>query len=196
MSEIKRLAVFCGSSPGARPEYVDAARAFGGLLSERGIGVVYGGSNVGVMAALANEVLDNHGDIIGVIPRMLVDREVAHGELPDLRIVESMHERKAMMAELSDGFVALPGGIGTLEEFFEVWTWAQLGVHDKPCGLLNIAGYFDGLLAFIDGAVRERFVRDAHRAMLIVEEDPRMLLERFASYEPPRVRKWITAGAT
>ena len=148
------------------------------------------------MAALANEVLDNHGDIIGVIPRMLVDRDVAHGELPDLRIVESMHERKAMMAELSDGFVALPGGIGTLEEFLEVWTWAQLGVHDKPCGLLNVAGYFDGLLAFIDGAVKEKFVRDAHRAMLIVEEDPLMLLERFASYEPPRVRKWITAEAT
>ena len=196
MSEIKRLAVFCGSSPGARPEYAEAARAFGRLLSERGIGVVYGGSNVGVMAALANEVLDNHGDIIGVIPRMLVDREVAHGELPDLRIVESMHERKAMMAELSDGFVALPGGIGTLEEFFEVWTWAQLGVHDKPCGLLNVAGYFDGLLSFIDGAVQEKFVRDAHRAMLIVEEDPRQLLERFASYEPPRVKKWITAEAT
>lgn len=196
MSEIKRLAVFCGSSPGARPEYVEAAQAFGRLLSERGIGVVYGGSNVGVMAALANEVLDNHGDIIGVIPRMLVDREVAHRELPDLRIVESMHERKAMMAELSDGFVALPGGIGTLEEFLEVWTWAQLGVHDKPCGLLNVAGYFDGLLAFIDGAVKEKFVRDAHRAMLIVEEDPLMLLERFASYEPPRVRKWITAEAT
>lgn len=196
MSEIKRLAVFCGSSPGARPEYVEAARAFGRLLSERGIGVVYGGSNVGVMATLANEVLDNHGDIIGVIPRMLVDREVAHRELSDLRVVDSMHERKAMMAELSDGFVALPGGIGTLEEFFEVWTWAQLGVHDKPCGLLNIAGYFDGLLAFIDGAVKEKFVRDAHRSMLIVEEDPRMLLERFAIYEPPRVKKWISAEAT
>lgn len=196
MTEIKRLAVFCGSSPGARPAYVDAARAFGRLLSERGIGVVYGGSNVGVMAALANEVLDNQGEIIGVIPRLLVEREVAHRELADLRIVESMHERKAMMAELCDGFVALPGGVGTLEEFFEVWTWAQLGVHDKPCALLNVAGYFDGLLAFIDRAVKEKFVRDAHREMLIVEEEPQMLLERFARYEPPRVKKWIGARAT
>ncbi len=196
MSEIKRLAVFCGSSPGARPEYLEAARAFGRLLSERGIGVVYGGSNVGLMAALANEVLDNHGDIIGVIPRMLVEREVAHRELSDLRIVDSMHERKALMAELCDGFVALPGGIGTLEEFFEVWTWAQLGVHDKPCGLLDVANYFDGLLAFIDRAVEEKFVRDAHRAMVIVERDPRVLLDRFESYEPPRVKKWISAGAT
>jgi hypothetical protein len=196
VTEIKRLAVFCGSSPGARPAYVDAARAFGRLLSERGIGVVYGGSNVGVMAALANEVLDNQGEIIGVIPRLLVEREVAHRELADLRIVESMHERKAMMAELCDGFVALPGGVGTLEEFFEVWTWAQLGVHDKPCALLNVAGYFDGLLAFIDRAVKEKFVRDAHREMLIVEEEPQMLLERFARYEPPRVKKWIGARAT
>jgi len=196
VSEIKRLAVFCGSSPGARPEYLEAARAFGRLLSERGIGVVYGGSNVGLMAALANEVLDNHGDIIGVIPRMLVEREVAHRELSDLRVVDSMHERKALMAELCDGFVALPGGIGTLEEFFEVWTWAQLGVHDKPCGLLDVANYFDGLLAFIDRAVEEKFVRDVHRAMVIVERDPRVLLERFESYEPPRVKKWISAGAT
>lgn len=196
MIQIKRLAVFCGSSPGARPAYVNAARDFGRLLSERGIGVVYGGSNVGVMAALANEVLDNNGEIIGVIPRLLVEREVAHRELADLRIVESMHERKALMAELCDGFVALPGGIGTLEEFFEVWTWAQLGVHDKPCGLLNIAGYFDGLLSFIDRAVGEKFVRAAHREMLVVEDEPRRLLERFANYEPPRVKKWITSGAT
>jgi uncharacterized protein (TIGR00730 family) len=196
VKEIKRIAVFCGSSPGARPAYVGAARAFGRLLSERGIGVVYGGSNVGVMAALANEVLDSNGEIIGVIPRLLVEREVAHRELADLRIVESMHDRKALMAELCDAFVALPGGIGTLEEFFEVWTWAQLGVHDKPCGLLNIAGYFDGLLSFVDRAVEEKFVRDAHRAMLIVEEEPRKLLERFESYEPPRVKKWISAGAT
>jgi len=166
------------------------------LLVDRGIGVVYGGSNVGLMAALANEVLDNQGEIIGVIPRMLVDREVAHGELQDLRIVGSMHERKAMMAELCDGFVALPGGIGTLEEFFEVWTWAQLGVHEKPCGLLNVAGYFDGLFSFVDRAVEEKFVRDVHRSMLIVEDDPERLLERFHSYAPPRVAKWISAATT
>jgi uncharacterized protein (TIGR00730 family) len=193
---IRRLAVFCGSNTGARPEYVQAASALGRLLSERGIGVVYGGSNVGLMAALANEVLDDQGEIIGVIPRMLVQREVAHTELADLRIVESMHERKAMMAELADGFLALPGGIGTLEEFFEVWTWAQLGVHEKPCGLLNVGGYFDGLLSFLDRAVEERFVREVHRQMLIVEDSAPRLLDRFESYEPPRVVKWISAAAT
>ena len=196
MRAIRRLAVFCGSSPGARPEYTQAASAFGELLSERGIGVVYGGSNVGLMAALANEVLDTDGEIIGVIPRMLVAREVAHTELGDLRVVGSMHERKAMIAELSDGFVALPGGIGTLEEFFEVWTWAQLGVHEKPCGLLNVAGYFDGLLSFLDRAVEERFVREVHRSMVIVEDDPRALLDRFENYDPPRVAKWINAVTT
>lgn len=196
MRPIKRLAVFCGSNSGARPEYITAARSLGRLLSDRGIGVVYGGSNVGLMAALANEVLQNDGEIIGVIPRMLVDREVAHTGLADLRVVDSMHERKATMAELCDGFVALPGGIGTLEEFFEVWTWAQLGVHDKPCGLLNVAGYFDGLLSFIDRAVDEKFVRGVHREMLIVEVDPLRLLERFAAYEPPRVVKWINVEAT
>ena len=194
MSEIHRLAVFCGSNPGARPDYVTAARALGKLLCERGIGIVYGGSNVGLMAALADTMLDEQGDIIGVIPRMLVQREVANTALTDLRIVESMHERKAMMAELADGFVALPGGIGTLEEFFEIWTWGQLGMHQKPCGLLNVAGYFDPLLEFLDRAVAEKFVRDIHRKMVIVESDPAALLARFESYEPPRVVKWINAG--
>jgi uncharacterized protein (TIGR00730 family) len=194
VSEIRRLAVFCGSNPGARPEYVQAAGSLGRLLCERGIGVVYGGSSVGLMAALADTMLDDGGDIIGVIPRMLVEREVANRALTDLRIVESMHERKAMMAELADGFVALPGGIGTLEEFFEIWTWAQLGMHDKPCGLLNVAGYFDPLLEFLDRAVSERFVRDVHRAMVVVESDPSRLLARFEAYEAPRVVKWINAG--
>ena len=194
MSEIRRLAVFCGSNPGARPEYVEAARALGTLLCERRIGVVYGGSSVGLMAALADTMLENGGDIIGVIPRMLVEREVANNALSDLRIVESMHERKALMAELADGFMALPGGIGTLEEFFEIWTWAQLGMHDKPCGLLNVAGYFDGLLEFLDRAVDEKFVRDVHRRMVVVESEPADLLARFEAYEPPRVVKWINAG--
>jgi uncharacterized protein (TIGR00730 family) len=194
VSEIRRLAVFCGSNPGARPDYVDAARSFGRLLSERGIGIVYGGSNVGLMAALADTMLDELGDIIGVIPRMLVQREVANTALSDLRIVDSMHERKAMMAELADGFVALPGGIGTLEEFFEIWTWGQLGMHQKPCGLLNVAGYFDPLLEFLDRAVSEKFVRDVHRQMVVVESDPSMLLERFEAYQPPHVVKWINAG--
>ena len=194
MTEIKRLAVFCGSNPGARPEYVEGARALGRLLCERGIGVVYGGSSVGMMAALADAVLDDLGDIIGVIPKMLVEREVAHRTLTDLRIVDSMHERKALIAELSDGFVALPGGIGTLEEFFEIWTWAQLGVHQKPCGLLNIAGYFDPLLRCLDRAVEEKFVRNVHRSMVVVESEPQRLLERFESYEPPNVVKWIDVG--
>jgi uncharacterized protein (TIGR00730 family) len=194
VSEIRRLAVFCGSNPGARPDYVQAARSFGKLLASRGVGIVYGGSNVGLMQALADAMLDELGDIIGVIPRMLVEREVANTALTDLRIVDSMHDRKALMAELADGFVALPGGIGTLEEFFEIWTWAQLGMHDKPCGLLNVAGYFDPLLEFLDRAVAEKFVREVHRKMVIVESDPATLLSRFESYEPPRVVKWINAG--
>jgi uncharacterized protein (TIGR00730 family) len=194
VSEIRRLAVFCGSNPGARPEYVASARAFGRLLCARGIGIVYGGSSVGLMAALADTMLDDLGDIIGVIPRMLVEREVANKALTDLRIVGSMHERKAMMAELADGFVALPGGIGTLEEFFEAWTWGQLGMHQKPCGLLNVAGYFDPLLQFLDRAVEEKFVREVHRDMVVVESDSAALLARFESYEPPRVVKWINAG--
>jgi uncharacterized protein (TIGR00730 family) len=194
VSEIRRLAVFCGSNPGARPDYVEAARALGRLLAQRGIGIVYGGSNVGLMAALADAMTDEFGDIIGVIPRMLVEREVANKALTDLRIVDSMHQRKAMMAELADGFIALPGGIGTLEEFFETWTWGQLGMHAKPCGLLNVAGYFDPLLEFLDHAVAERFVRDAHRAMVVVESEPAALLSRFERYEPPRVVKWLNAG--
>jgi uncharacterized protein (TIGR00730 family) len=194
VSDIRRVAVFCGSNPGTRADYVDAAKGFGRLLARRGLGVVYGGSSVGLMAALADAALDDLGEVIGVIPRMLVEREVANTALTDLRIVDSMHARKAMMAELSDGFVALPGGIGTLEEFFEIWTWGQLGMHAKPCGLLNIAGYFDPLLEFLDHAVEERFVRDVHRAMVIVESDPEALLARFEAYEPPRVVKWINAG--
>ena len=194
MSEIKRLAVFCGSNSGARPDYANAARELGRLLAQRSIGVVYGGSNVGLMSALAGAMQDEFGDIIGVIPRMLVEREVANTTLSDLRVVESMHERKALMAELADGFVALPGGIGTLEEFFETWTWGQLGMHAKPCGLLNVAGYFDPLLAFLDRSVEEKFVRDVHRSMVIVESEPAALLERFEAYVPPKVVKWINAG--
>jgi uncharacterized protein (TIGR00730 family) len=194
VSDIRRLAIFCGSNPGSRPEYIAGARALGQLLAQRGIGVVYGGSNVGLMQALANAMVDDLGDVIGVIPRMLVEREVAYTALADLRVVETMHERKALMAELADGFIALPGGIGTLEEFFETWTWAQLGMHTKPCGLLNIAGYYDPLLQFLDRAVDEKFVRPVHRAMVIVESDPAVLLSRFESYEAPRVVKWINAG--
>jgi uncharacterized protein (TIGR00730 family) len=194
VSDFRRLAVFCGSNPGARTDYLDAAKEFGALLATRGVGIVYGGSSVGMMAALADAALDELGEVIGVIPSMLVEREVANTALTDLRIVDSMHQRKALMAELADGFVALPGGIGTLEEFFEVWTWGQLGMHAKPCGLLNVAGYFDPLLEFLDHAVEEKFVRDVHRSMVIVDSDPARLLERFEEYVPPRVVKWVNAG--
>ena len=194
MSEIQRVAVFCGSNTGARPEYVAAAKLLGRTLASRGIGLVYGGSNVGLMAAIADEMLDELGDVIGVIPKTLVEREVANTSLSDLRIVNSMHDRKALMAELADGFIALPGGIGTLEEFFETWTWAQLGMHEKPCGLLNAAGYFDSLLAFLDRTVEEKFVRPVHREMVIVDDDPASLLDRFVAYDPPRVVKWLNAG--
>jgi uncharacterized protein (TIGR00730 family) len=194
VSDIRRLAIFCGSNPGARPEYKAVTRLFGNALCERGIEVVYGGSSVGLMAVLADTMLEAGGGITGVIPRMLVDREVANTALSDLRIVESMHERKSLMAELADGFVALPGGIGTLEEFFEIWTWAQLGMHEKPCGLLNVAGYFDPLLSFLDRAVNEGFVRQVHREMVIVESDPEALIDKFGEYDPPRVVKWLNAG--
>jgi len=194
VSDIRRLAIFCGSNPGARPEYKAVTRSFGNALCERGIEVVYGGSSVGLMAVLADTMLEAGGGITGVIPRMLVDREVANTALSDLRIVESMHERKSLMAELADGFVALPGGIGTLEEFFEIWTWAQLGMHEKPCGLLNVAGYFDPLLSFLDRAVDEGFVRQVHREMVIVESDPEALIDKFGEYDPPRVVKWLNAG--
>lgn len=195
MTEIRRVAVFCGSNIGARPEYVAAAKSLGCALASRGIGLVYGGSNVGLMAVIADEMLDELGDVIGVIPKALVDREVANTTLSDLRIVSSMHERKAMMAELADAFVALPGGIGTLEEFFEMWTWAQLGMHRKPCALFNAAGYYDALLQFLDRSVEEKFVRQAHREMVIVEGSADALLDRIAAYEPPHVVKWVNAGS-
>lgn len=194
MTEIRRVAVFCGSNIGARPEYVAAAKSLGRALAARGIGLVYGGSNVGLMAVIADEVLDEVGDVIGVIPKTLVEREVANTALNDLRIVSSMHERKAMMAELADGFIALPGGIGTLEEFFEMWTWAQLGLHRKPCALFNAAGYYDSLLEFLDRSVEEKFVRPVHRQMVIVESDAAALLDRFEAYEAPQVVKWLNAG--
>jgi uncharacterized protein (TIGR00730 family) len=166
------------------------------LLAARGIGLVYGGANVGLMGALANAVMDAGGDVIGVIPQSLVKYEVAHRGLPDLRVVASMHERKAMMAELADGFIAMPGGNGTLEEFFEVLTWAQLGEHSKPCGLLDIDDYYSHLLAFLDHAVEERFLRPEHRKMLVVESSPEAILEHLAAYRPPKIGKWIDRSST
>ena len=175
---MRRLCVYCGSNAGVRPEYRDAAVRLGGLLGARGLGLVYGGGNIGLMGILADAALQAGAEVIGVIPRALVDQEVAHDGLSDLRIVPSMHERKAMMADLSEAFAALPGGLGTLEELFEAWTWNQLGLHRKPCGVLNTAGYFDPLLAMVDHAQHEGFVKPRHRSILIVEDDPGALLER------------------
>lgn len=187
-----RVCVFCGSSMGARPAYADVARALGRLLAERGIGLVYGGASVGLMGVVADAALAGGGEVIGVLPRTLVDREIAHRSLTELRIVESMHERKAAMAELSDAFVALPGGLGTLEELFEVWTWAQLGLHRKPVALLDVASFFAPLSAFLDQAVNERFLKSLNRSMLITETDAAALLDQLSAYQPSAVvNKWI-----
>lgn len=183
--ELKRICVFCGSSPGAKPEYAAAAKALGSELIRRKTGLVYGGGRVGLMYEIARIVHENGGEVIGVIPRGMVERELAYSALPDLRIVSSMHERKAMMAGLADGFIALPGGLGTIEEFFEVLTWAQLGMHRKPCGFLNIAGYFDKLLEFLDYAASERFIQAEIRSLILVGKEPASLLEKFETYVSP-----------
>jgi uncharacterized protein (TIGR00730 family) len=188
---MKNVGVFAGSSSGARSEYAAGARNLGRALAARGIGLVYGGARVGLMGALADEVLGAGGRVVGVMPESLVAKEVAHKGLTELRVVKTMHERKAMMSDLADGFVALPGGMGTLDELFEIVTWAQLGLHVKPCGVLNIEGYFDRLLAFIEHAVAERFVRSEHAAMISVAASAPELLDRMAAYRAPVVQKWI-----
>ena len=188
---MKRICVFAGSNLGSQTEYVAAAQELGHALARRQLGLVYGGARVGLMGALADAVLAARGHVTGVIPEALVAKEVAHDGLSDLRVVASMHARKAMMADLADGFIALPGGWGTLEELFEVLTWAQLGLHRKPCGLLNVRGFFDGLLSFIDHSIDERFVRRENRSMVIVSGSPGALLEQFDQYVPPVVEKWI-----
>jgi uncharacterized protein (TIGR00730 family) len=169
-----------------------AATGLGRFLAKRGIGVVYGGAAIGLMGALADAARAGGGEVIGVIPRALVDLEVAHAGLADLRVVASMHERKALMAELSEGFIALPGGIGTLEELFEVWTWGQLGSHHKPCALLNVAGFYDRLLGFLDLAADEGFLRPVHRNMLLVADSPQSLLDKLLAYCPPPATTWIS----
>jgi len=193
---VKSVCVFCGSHPGDDPAYEEAARALGETLAEAGIELVYGGGHVGLMGSVADAALAAGGEVTGVIPKALVDREIAHTGLTRLHVVGSMHERKAMMSELSEGFVALPGGTGTLEEFFEVLTWAQLGEHGKPCGLLNVAGYYDPLLAVFDHMVNKGFLGDAHRALVLLESEPRALLDRFANYRPPKTVKWIGRSET
>jgi uncharacterized protein (TIGR00730 family) len=190
---MNRICVFCGSSPGARPEYLQAAAQLGQALASKSIGLVYGGAKVGAMGQIANAALASGGEVIGVIPEQLVEKEVAFTDLANLHVVGSMHERKALMVELSDGFIALPGGFGTFEEFFEVLTWAQLGLHRKPCGFLNVCGYFDQLIAFLDHAMDQQFLRTEYRAMVLVDEDPEGLLAQFAAYQPPAIDKaaWI-----
>lgn len=188
-----RLCVFCGSSPGNKPEYLAAAQQLGTALAKAGIGLVYGGAQVGLMGAVADAALAAGGEVIGVIPRHLVERELAHEGLTTLHEVGSMHERKAMMADLSDGFIALPGGVGTFEELFEVWTWGQLGHHQKPCALLNAAGYYDQLIAFLDHALTEGFMRQPYRDMLIVDTEANALLDKVRTYAPPSVSKWVKA---
>ncbi len=186
---MQRICVFCGSSPGVRPEYSAAAQALGQALVAAGIELVYGGASVGLMGIVARTVLAGGGRVTGVIPRLLAEKEVALTSLDDLRIVDSMHERKALMAELADGFIALPGGIGTIEEFVEVLTWAQLGIHSKPCGLLNSAGYYDRLLGFFDHMLEQGFIRPACRSTILVAQEPLSLLEAMGSYRSPKEDK-------
>lgn len=193
---MKRVCVFCGSSLGSRPEYEATARQLGTLLAERNIGLVYGGAHVGLMGAIADAALLAGGEVIGVIPEALVRKEIAHQGLGDLRVVGSMHERKALMAELGDGFIALPGGCGTFEEFFEIVTWAQLGMHSKPIALLNVAGYYDSLLALLDQSIAEKFVRTEHRQLVLDAADPVQLLERMETYVPTIRPKWIDRDET
>ena len=193
---IRRVCVFCGSNSGSEPAYAEAARGLGRILARDGICLVYGGGSVGLMGELADAVLANGGEVVGVIPHALWAREVGHRGLTDLRIVETMHERKAMMADLADAFIALPGGLGTIEEIFEIWTWSQLGLHAKPVGFLEVNGFFAPLMQFLDGAMRERFLKPAHRSIAIVDSDPEQLLRRFDEWKPPRVEKWITREET
>ena len=189
---MRRICVFLGSNPGTNPNYLAATRSLGAEIARRGLATVYGGANVGLMGQLADSALAAGGEVIGIIPEVLRDKELAHQGLSTLKVVGSMHERKALMAELADGFIALPGGLGTLEELCEVLTWAQLGFHKKPCGLLDVDGYYAPLCAFLDHAVAEGFIVPAHRGMLLADSNPAALLDRFTGYVAPVVAKWVT----
>ena len=189
---MKRICVYCGSSPGNRPEYAAAARDLAGVLVRHELELVYGGADKGLMGVIADTVLEQGGKVHGVIPQMLIEKEIAHPGLTDLHVVASMHERKTMMAALSDGFIAMPGGFGTLEEIIEIVTWGQLRFHNKPCGLLNTDGYFDQLVGSLEHATAEGFLRVENRDMLLVEADPVLLVQRFERYTAPHVEKWTT----
>lgn len=188
---MKSIAVFCGSGIGASPIYQEAAQAMGRELARRGLALVYGGSCVGLMGAVADAVLAEGGQAVGVLPGFLQSREIAHKGLTELIVVDSMHERKAKMAELADGFVSLPGGPGTMEEFFEIFTWAQLGLHRKPCGLLNVNGYYDPLAALFETMLTEQFMQEKYRSMLLIDTEPRALLDRFEDYRSPSVKTYL-----
>ncbi|QPK64755.1 TIGR00730 family Rossman fold protein [Methylomonas sp. LL1] len=196
MTSINSICVYCGSSPGRQEAYASAASRLAESLVSRDIRLVYGGAGIGLMGMVADRVLALGGQAVGVIPKALAHKEVAHHHLTELHVTHSMHERKMLMAELADGFIALPGGIGTLEELFEIWTWAQLGFHSKPCGLLNVAGYYDGLIGFLDHMLSEQFVKQSQHAMLMVETDPDALLDRYADYRPPAVKHWVGKDET
>lgn len=188
---LKSICVYCGSNHGVRSVYGDAAKRLAAVLAQRRITLVYGGGNVGLMGVLADAVLAAGGRVVGVIPGAFVDKEVAHTGLSDLHIVGTMHERKSLMAELADAFIALPGGLGTFEEFCEAATWSQLGIHRKACGLLNIEGYYDGLLSMLDHATNEQFIRPEHRSMIFSETDPERLIDNMSAFDPPQLRKWL-----
>lgn len=188
---LARICVFCGSSPGRDALYADEAARLGAVMASGGIELVFGGGHVGLMGVIADAVLAAGGRAIGVIPEALMARELGHRSLSELRVVKSMHERKAMMAELSDGFIAMPGGFGTFEEFFEAVTWVQLGLHAKPCGLLNVRGYYDPLLELISRGVEERFIRAQHRDIVVADDDPGQLIDRMMQWTAPTVAKWI-----
>ena len=196
MTSINSICIYCGSSPGKRDAYATAAIALAESLVRRNIRLVYGGASIGIMGTVADQVLKLGGQVVGVIPKALAHKEVAHANLTELHVTQSMHERKTRMAELADGFIALPGGIGTLEELFEIWTWAQLGFHNKPCGLLNVEGYYDSLIGFLDHVLAEQFVKSHHRTMLMVETDPDALLDRYVAYQPPAVKHWLGKDET
>jgi uncharacterized protein (TIGR00730 family) len=192
---LRRICVFCGSSSGTQPIYTHAAETVGRLLAQQGTELVFGGGNVGLMGTVADSCLAHGGRVVGVIPQLLVDKEVAHPGLTELRIVGSMHERKAMMADLADAFIALPGGFGTWEEFCEILTWSQLGIQHKACALLNVNGYYNPLLQMADHAVAEGFVRPGHRALLLTDDDPTRLLDRLNTYVVPSIDKWVNRQA-